>query len=115
VCNAQQPLSTKKQLTPIGFLNVSCCIAKGTPSDVQPRFSGYRVSEKYAPIPLPFGSPNYKEDHVQNPFKHPVWQRVIYHAKRIYFVLRHAATVISIAFASFKVWQFVSWWLSQSA
>jgi hypothetical protein len=52
---------------------------------------------------------------VQNPFKHPFWQRVIYHAMRIYLIQRHAATVISIAFASFKVWQFVTWWLSQSA
>ena len=52
---------------------------------------------------------------MQNPFNHPIWQRVIYDAKRFYAVLRHAATVISIAFASFKVWQFVSWWLSQSA
>jgi hypothetical protein len=51
---------------------------------------------------------------VQNLFTHSIWRRIVYHAKRFYAVLRHAATVISIAFASFKVWQFVSWWLSQS-
>ncbi len=38
---------------------------------------------------------------------YPFWQRVIYHAKRFYEVLRHAATVISIAFACFNIWQFV--------
>jgi hypothetical protein len=52
---------------------------------------------------------------VQNLFKHPIWRPVVYHAKRIYSVVRHAATVISIAFACFNAWQFVSWWLSQSA
>jgi hypothetical protein len=52
---------------------------------------------------------------VQNLFKYPIWQRVVYHAKRCYAVLRYAATVISIAFACFNAWQFVTWLLSQNA
>jgi hypothetical protein len=55
------------------------------------------------------------EDHMPKSPQVPFWQRLRNAAAKFYAVLRHAATVISIAFASFKAWQFVTWWFNQSA
>jgi hypothetical protein len=53
------------------------------------------------------------EDRVKNLFKRSFWHRFASLAKRIYTVMRQAATMISVAVACFNAWQFLMWLLDQ--